>query len=482
MLPLINVKNNMRLFFVFNCLVTFNCVFAQSTDSSSMVTDCVSEINFPGGRIAMSFDGNQHDPDDVGALPMSLAFTWAAGLKDNVTFVEHSNHICNVNNVLHGKMKESAAGVIERFGYDANRIHDFYSDPAAATAKFVVEINKSTANNPLWIIAAGPMESIWRAINQSNKNVLSHVSIVSHSTWNEVHGDCGEDSHTFEDLRVFEQNNGLSLLEIKDQNASNGEDDFSTPRHKWYWLRDSADPNLAWVYTRDQFKTGDFAKFDPSDSGMVYWLITGGPNGGNEIGGPTEAQNLLENPCSGSIEDKPVISLKFPVGDYEVSLGYDLKVEVAVSDPDGIAQAEIFVNENAIRPERFAPYEWGHDASSDPNELNGLPVGEHEIKIVATDNVGATNETSFQLKVTDNVLSSTQIGDSEGSFSAYPNPNDSGRFILSEKAKWQLFTASGVRILDGNSASVVYENLPIGLYFLNAKRGTSTETLKLIVR
>ncbi len=465
------------LFFIGVCLMTIHGVYAQNTVNDT----CVPEINFPGGRIAMSFDGNQHDPDDVGALPMSLAFTWAAGLQDKVTIVEHSNHICDVNNVLHEKMQESAAGVIERFGYDANRIFDFYSDPDAATDAFVAEINKSTANNPLWIIGGGPMESIWRAVSQSDKSALSNVSVISHSIWNQEHGDCGDDSHNWEDLRAFEEN-GLTLIEITNQNSSNGDDDFNTPREKWDWLRDNEDANLAWIHSRDQFDTGSFVKFDPSDSGMVYWLITGGPNGGNEKGGPTEAQNLLENPCSGQTnEDKPMIALKIPSGDQVLPLDYDLNVEVELNDPNGIAKAEIFINDNPLRAERVPPYEWGHDGSSNPEELNGLPIGEHEIKIIGTDNTGATNEVSFMLNVVE-VLSTSTIGSENSSFVVYPNPSSSGAFTFSEKAKWELFTAHGAKVLEGNSSTIAADNLSTGLYFLKARIGASEDVLQLLVR
>ncbi len=476
------VSQNILLFFICSYFAVSSAVHAQSINQQTQNANCIPEINFPGGRIAMSFDGNQHDPDDVGALPMSLAFTWAAGLQSNVTFVEHSNHICNVNNVLHGKMQESAAGLIERFGYDSNRIHDFYSDPKASTDKFVIEINKSTANNPLWIVAAGPMESIWRALNSANKNVLSNVSIVSHSAWNEKHGDCGDDSHTWEDLRAFEKNNGLTLIEITDQNSSNGDDDFSTPRSKWYWLRDSKNPNLAWVYSRDQFSTGNFVKFDPSDSGMVYWLISGGPNGGNERAGAKEARQLFENPCiiEEEEETKPIIALKVPSGDQVVSLGYDLKVEVTISDADGIEKAEIFINNKNIRAERAAPYEWGHDGSSNPEELNGLPIGEHEIKIVATDNLGATSETSFMLNVVES-LSTDSFDRSDKSFLVYPNPSASGVFQLSESVEWELYTVNGVQIQKESSSVVNIVEWPAGLYFLKARVGLTQQTMKLMV-
>ena len=258
-------------------------------------TTCIPEVDFPGGSIAMSFDGNKHDLDDIGALPMALAMAKAARLQDNVVFVEYSNHICKSDNSMNRKMNESADGVASRFGYDRRILNNFVEDKSGTTGKFINAINASSSANPLWIIAAGPMESVWRALNGADRDKLKYVSVVSHSTWNETHppNDCQPNEHDWEDIRAF-RSNGLTTIEIEDQNSSNGDNDFSTPLSKWNWLKNNGDSNLAWLYTRNQFDN----KFDPSDAGMVYWLVTGGPNGGNERGGPSQAQKLLESPCS----------------------------------------------------------------------------------------------------------------------------------------------------------------------------------------
>ena len=50
------------------------------------------------GRIAYSCDGNEHDDDDWGATPMSLALMAARGLQDKVTLFVYSDHIWGSNN------------------------------------------------------------------------------------------------------------------------------------------------------------------------------------------------------------------------------------------------------------------------------------------------------------------------------------------------------------------------------------------------
>ena len=80
--------------------------------------------------------------------------------------------------------------------------------------------------------------------------------------------------------------------------------------------------------------------------------------------------------------------------------GYDLTVEALASDQDGtINDLKLYINDQFIRQERFAPYEWGHDGSPNPQEVNNLPVGTHTFKVIATDNDGNTAQDTFTLTV-----------------------------------------------------------------------------------
>lgn len=270
-------------------------------------------INFPGGRIALSNDGNQHDPDDIVALPMALAMIEAAGLKDKVVHIEHSNHVCQNNPNMNRRMIESGYGAILLFGYHDSILFDYMSQGKRATENFARVINESSTESPLWILAAGPMETVWRALNSADKDKLKHVTVISHSRWNQNHGDCGDSiSHKWINLVEDFAGDGVFFVEccgpgqvpctpeelndprfLADQNNSNGDDDFNTPHDKWYWLRDAADPRLRWLYSRNPFNN----KFDPSDAGMAYFLITGGPfKGGNKTAGWRETKELLLNP------------------------------------------------------------------------------------------------------------------------------------------------------------------------------------------
>jgi hypothetical protein len=244
-----------------------------------------SSINFPGGRIAFSSDGNQHDKDDWGATAMSLAMLHYAGLGDKLVHYDHSNHMGNNNARWEQKMIESAKGGATRFGLDTTIVFNAQTEAEKAIANFKKQAEMSSKSNPLWFICAGPMEMPYRALSAVKKSKLKYVYCISHSTWNEKHNDA-ENYHTWEDMkRDFPQ---VTFYNIIDQNSSDGVDDFNTPDYKWFWLKNSTNPNWQWLFAMDDKKG-----YDVSDAGMTWWLITGGPNGGDEKGGWPEMQALF---------------------------------------------------------------------------------------------------------------------------------------------------------------------------------------------
>ncbi|MAQ75930.1 MAG: hypothetical protein CL613_06320 [Aquimarina sp.] len=105
-------------------------------------------------------------------------------------------------------------------------------------------------------------------------------------------------------------------------------------------------------------------------------------------------------PCDGNPNQKPIISFINPSSnEVNVETGYDLQVLVNASDADGtIANVKLYLDNQLIRQENSAPYEWGHDEAN-AEELNGLGAGIYTFKAVAIDNEGATAEDTFILKV-----------------------------------------------------------------------------------
>ncbi|WNJ20424.1 T9SS type A sorting domain-containing protein [Pontibacter sp. G13] len=291
--------------------------FLSVANTSYLHAQC-SAINFPGGRIAMSFDGNDNDADDIVAMPMCCAILQAAGLTGQVVHLEYSNHIASNDAGQAADMETSITGCINRFGIPSGIVYNGFNSTNAARNNLADEISASTANDPLWIIAAGPMETIWRAfdraVSQNGTSALQHVTVISHSPWNENYTSGSSMPHDWSDLKsdfgnaTFVESNRncqgnddvCTNADINDngtlcnQNCSAGENDFNTAISKWNWLT-SLGADYTWLFNQNPFGN----KFDPSDAGMVYYLVTGGPdNGGCKDCGWPEVKDLFENPCT----------------------------------------------------------------------------------------------------------------------------------------------------------------------------------------
>ena len=134
------------------------------------------------------------------------------------------------------------------------------------------QINRSTDQGPLYLIAAGPMELIYRALAASEQEARKHVTIISHHDYNE-----------YFKARLWHRNwndvkklvPDIGYLRIKDQNGSKGSGLKGNSMSDFQWLQDHADARLNWVY--DRVAAG---KPDVSDSGMLTWLL--GINGNDE--------------------------------------------------------------------------------------------------------------------------------------------------------------------------------------------------------
>lgn len=98
----------------------------------------------------------------------------------------------------------------------------------------------------------------------------------------------------------------------------------------------------------------------------------------------------------------PVVTIpevNFSIKDTIVSQGYSLTLNIDAKDVDGIANVKLYINDVLIRQETNAPYDWGHAGSPNPAELNGLPLGTHQIKAVAIDTKGDIGESFISIEV-----------------------------------------------------------------------------------
>ncbi|WP_378181218.1 Ig-like domain-containing protein [Aquimarina sp. SS2-1] len=119
----------------------------------------------------------------------------------------------------------------------------------------------------------------------------------------------------------------------------------------------------------------------------------------------------------------PNVSFATPSGNITVQEGYDLVVRANASDSDGsISNVKLYINNELIRQESYAPYEWGHEGSPNPQEVNGRSAGTYIVKAVATDNEGKTGQATFTLTV----QSTDTGGGGNGNNCSYGTPVNSG--------------------------------------------------------
>lgn len=286
-----------KVFLSLFCILFFSS-FANGREKDNIV-------NMPNGRIAFSSDGNLHDTDDWGATAMSLAIIYYSGLEERFVHYDYNNHIGpNSNKEWEKKMHEAAKGGAKRFKLDVSRVFDDQADIDLAIENFRKEANISTSDNPLWFICAGPMHVPYLLLSSVDKDCLSYIHIITHGRWNNEHSkkNCpkSECLYTLENIkRDFPD---VNIHYLCDQNKSNGENDFQSHISNWSWLKESGNKDLIWLYNMDDTcflknpKMPDTRElFDVSDAGMTFWLISGGPNGGNDKAGSKEIKRLFSN-------------------------------------------------------------------------------------------------------------------------------------------------------------------------------------------
>jgi hypothetical protein len=263
-------------------------------------------IPFTKGRIIISSDGNEHDEDDWAATPMSLALLASRGLQDQLTVYTFSDHTWGSDKEKSNaseQMRESAFMGAKLFGFKKTKFIEAVAAPNFAIIEIARQINKSSAKDPLTIIAAGPMDLIGDALNESDSTKLAYVRLISHSVWNDEHADKPyewekHEGWTWEKIKEKFERKGLQLDHISDQNGGEDYEGLKTDLTKYDWLKDQTNLNpklfeknsWTWLYSRlVAAQKGE--EFDPSDAGMVLYLLTG-----SQKNTPDSIREILENP------------------------------------------------------------------------------------------------------------------------------------------------------------------------------------------
>jgi hypothetical protein len=106
---------------------------------------------------------------------------------------------------------------------------------------------------------------------------LQFIHCISHSNANNTHNDTPElDGKTWEAMKAYFPQ--VNYHDIANQNKDNG---FCSPIGKWSWMNQESSPETwKWLYSRNRTASVHVGKFDMSDGGMTYWLLSGKVIGG----------------------------------------------------------------------------------------------------------------------------------------------------------------------------------------------------------
>ena len=299
--------------FALRCYLLVIVIIGNSVHTSSIAQNICGQ--FPGGRIAIASDGNKSDADDHGATAMAIAMLHYAGLLNKLVYVGHSSLYKSGCENAFGNwcdlMDTSTTGTLLHLGGDTSIVHSFEADYSnngqldQSISAFTAAIEASGPGDSLWIYCAGPMDVVYRAINGASPAKRAYVKCISHSNWNQ-NTTYGGLSYNWSDMKNDFTSDGVAFYEIKDQNKSNAQLDFrdesNPPGSNWTWLTDASAPTF-WHWLRNRnidawfIQNNKAGAFDISDAGMMYWLISGGPDNGCEDCGPQEVEYLFKNPC-----------------------------------------------------------------------------------------------------------------------------------------------------------------------------------------
>ncbi|MEM8523842.1 MAG: Ig-like domain-containing protein [Bacteroidota bacterium] len=191
---------------------------------------------------------------------------------------------------------------------------------------------------------------------------------------------------------------------------------------------------------------------------------------------------------NGGENEPPIVSFVSPDDDAMFTVGADIAVEASASDSDGsVSQVELFLDDASQGVESTSPYGW---------TLSNLAIGTYTLKVVATDNEGATDEESISITVKD------ENGGNVPPTVSFTNPSDGEMFTEGDDLTVTAMASDGDGsvtgvefIFDGNSQgtdnTAPYEwslqNLAVGTYDLQViatddSLATSQQTISITVK
>ncbi len=157
------------------------------------------------------------------------------------------------------------------------------------------------------------------------------------------------------------------------------------------------------------------------------------------------------NPPPPPTNDPPIVNFVSPNNQQTFSEGNNISVEASANDTDGsVTKVDLFFNNQFVRSELQAPYNWNAPGQND-ELLQNLSIGTHELRVVATDDDGATSAETITIIVTE----------SEGP----PSCNGITNLALNKQSTQSSMQQGGIasRANDGNTNGVFYSQYSVSL-------------------
>ncbi|WP_010521893.1 Ig-like domain-containing protein [Aquimarina agarivorans] len=203
---------------------------------------------------------------------------------------------------------------------------------------------------------------------------------------------------------------------------------------------------------------------NPSKNKMlVDWVRTYKPVKKNSV---QPSNPVVSNPPSNG-NGKPSLNISAPANNANIRIGSDLVVRATASDNDGIANLKLYINNQFVRQENIAPYEWGN--TNQDGILKNMKLGEYTLKIIATDKKGATRERSINVSVTNRVNVPTNPGNNRNQLIA------NGLHTIKDPFKNQAVLA---RELDNYNATMIDQGNYTDQQWVFTHLGNNTYTIK----
>lgn len=235
------------------------------------------------------FDGDTQDDDDICAVAVAAILAASAGIADRT-------HFFIGNNLNEGdtpwqvtEMRNSAA-FAEKFGIT---IHDYMADITGSNfglndfSNVRAElVSILSSGQKVLSLEAGPMEAIYRALDDTPVQYHQNITLVSHSNWNEqrkvLNAPGAVLARDWDDIKADFPN--VTTIDIENQN------DFFNDA-AWSWMDNTT--YQPFVECRERMIAASQQTFikrnDPSDAGMLMWALTT-----QEFATPLDAKAYLE--------------------------------------------------------------------------------------------------------------------------------------------------------------------------------------------